>query len=298
MSGAEQIQWVQFLLIYLLLLIVMAIMHKAKINKTKMLLVSSVRMTVQLILAGMILTLIFENQNPAFTWLYMSAMTMFATHRVLSLNKHLNIRFKLIITASLIGAGLFVTLFLVAIVLRQNIGNPQYVIPLGGMIIGNAMTGITLGLNSFNMQLKMSKKKIHTLLALGVHPQKIMLPIVNTALEAALLPTMNSMIGMGIIFLPGMMTGQLLSGTLPQTAIMYQIAIVIAICTVTCLSVFSSLYFGYSTLYTKRLLFKNITGTKNIKDNKNITGTKNIKDNKDITDTKNMTNTKNMKDTI
>jgi putative ABC transport system permease protein len=60
------------------------------------------------------------------------------------------------------------------------------------------------------------------------------------------------MIGMGIISLPGMMTGQILSGTLPMTAILYQIAIIIAICAVTCLSVFCSLYFGYKTLYNKR----------------------------------------------
>jgi putative ABC transport system permease protein len=60
------------------------------------------------------------------------------------------------------------------------------------------------------------------------------------------------MIGMGIISLPCMMTGQILFGTLPITAIMYQIAIIIAICAVTCLSVFSSLYFGYKTLCNKR----------------------------------------------
>jgi putative ABC transport system permease protein len=60
------------------------------------------------------------------------------------------------------------------------------------------------------------------------------------------------MIGMGIVSLPGMMTGQILSGTLPTTAIMYQIAIMIAICTAVCLTVFCSLHFGYKTLYNKR----------------------------------------------
>ena len=66
------------------------------------------------------------------------------------------------------------------------------------------------------------------------------------------MPTLNSMVGMGIVSLPGMMTGQILSGTLPTTAILYQIAIMIAICTVVCLSVFGSLYFGYRTLYNDR----------------------------------------------
>ena len=67
-----------------------------------------------------------------------------------------------------------------------------------------------------------------------------------------MLPTINSMIGMGIVSLPGMMTGQILSGTLPTTAILYQIAIMIAICTVVTAASFGSLYFGYKTLYNHK----------------------------------------------
>ena len=96
---------------------------------------------------------------------------------------------------------------------------------------------------------------MESLLHLGLTPQKILLPMVNQALETALLPTLNSMLGMGIVSLPGMMTGQILSGTLPTTAILYQISIMIAICAVVCLSVFGSLYFGYKTLYNSRNQF-------------------------------------------
>ncbi|HEY4544033.1 MAG TPA: ABC transporter permease, partial [Tissierellaceae bacterium] len=95
------------------------------------------------------------------------------------------------------------------------------------------------------------RNRIDTLLNIGVTPKKILLPFVNQALETALLPTMNSMLGMGIVALPGMMTGQILSGTLPTTAILYQISITIVICTVVCLSVFGSLYLGYRTMYNE-----------------------------------------------
>jgi putative ABC transport system permease protein len=138
------------------------------------------------------------------------------------------------------------------IVVGESIFNPQYTIPLAGMIIGNAMTGVTLGLKSFNDNIKNQRSRIEALLNLGVTPKKILLPYVNNALETALLPTLNNMLGMGIISLPGMMTGQILSGTQPTTAIMYQIAIMIAICTSVCLTVFCSLNFGYRTLYNKR----------------------------------------------
>ena len=133
--------------------------------------------------------------------------------------------------------------------------NPQYIIPLSGMIMGNAMTGVNLAIKSFRETLDQQRNRINTLINLGIIPQKILLPFVNQSLETALLPTMNSMLGMGIVSLPGMMTGQILSGTLPTTAILYQISIMIAICTVVCLSVFSSLYLGYQTLYNKKNQF-------------------------------------------
>lgn len=252
MRGAVQLNILEFSLIYLLLIIVLVIMKKSKINQTKLLLIASIRMTVQLILAGLILTYIFENPNPFFIFAFLLAMILFSIRRVLSKNRNINRRFKWTIALSITLSGIFVLVFFVLIVVGETFFNPQYTIPLAGMIIGNAMTGVTLGMKTFTDNLKTERHKINALLNLGVTPKKILIPYVNNALETALMPTINSMLGMGIIFLPGMMTGQILSGTLPTTAIMYQIAIMIAICTSVCLTVFCSLNFGYRTLYNKR----------------------------------------------
>ncbi|MDF2473912.1 MAG: hypothetical protein K0R21_1694 [Anaerocolumna sp.] len=252
MQGAVQLNILQFSLIYLLLIIVLIIMKRSKINQSKFLLVASIRMTVQLVLAGLILTYIFKNPHPIFVILYLTAMTVFSIGRVLGKNKGVNQNFKIAVGLSLALSGLFVLAFFVLAVVGENIFNPQYTIPLAGMIMGNSMTGVTLGLKTFTDSIKTQRNKIDALLNLGVTPKKILIPYVNNALETALLPTMNSMIGMGIVSLPGMMTGQILSGTLPTTAIMYQIAIMIAICTAVCLTVFCSLHFGYKTLYNKR----------------------------------------------
>lgn len=137
-------------------------------------------------------------------------------------------------------------------VVGRSFFDPQYTIPLSGMIIGNAMTGVSLGLKTFLESLDSEQLRIETMMNLGVSFQKILRPMVNRALESALLPTINSMLGMGIIFLPGMMTGQILSGTLPTTAILYQIAIMIAICTSVCLTTWLSLNLGYQTLYNDK----------------------------------------------
>lgn len=252
MNGIVKLNIMQFSMVYVLLIVVLAIMKKTKINQTKMLLVASIRMTVQLVLAGLVLTYIFKNPHPIFTIMYLCAMTIFATHRVISKNKDINKNFRIGIGVSIAASGLGIIAFFVLVVVRVNLFNPQYTIPLGGMILGNTMTGVSLGVKTFSQSVSSSKAKINTLLNLGASPKKVLLPFVNNALETALIPTLNSMVGMGIVSLPGMMTGQILSGTLPMTAILYQIAIMISICTVVCLSVFCSLYIGYRTLYNDR----------------------------------------------
>ena len=242
----------QFSLVYILLLIVLFIMKRCEIEQTKLLVVASIRMTVQLVLAGLILTYIFETPHPVFTVLYIVIMTCFAIYIVLQRNKAINKNFKIIVGASLAASGISIVCFFIMAVVGVSIFNPQYTIPISGMIIGNAMTGVSLGLKTFTENIHAQKRQIETLINIGANPQKILGPFVNRATETALLPTLNSMLGMGIISLPGMMTGQILSGTLPMTAIFYQIAVIIAICAVTCMAVFCSLFFGYMTLYNER----------------------------------------------
>ena len=252
MSQIVKLEIGQFALIYLLLLAVLAVMKKCRVNEAKLLVVDSVRMTVQLTLAGWILTALFQHPHPVFTLLYLAMMVGFAIYRVLHRVPGLNRRFQWIVGASVALPGLCVLFFFVRVVVGESIFNPQYVIPIAGMVMGNTMTGAGLGLKTFCDSLSGQRSKLQALLAIGASPQKILFPFVSSALETALLPTLNSMLGMGIVSLPGMMTGQILSGTLPTTAILYQIAIMVAICTVVCLSCFGALYFGHRTLYNDR----------------------------------------------
>lgn len=242
----------QFALIYLLLILVLIVMKKCQISQTKLLFVASLRMTVQLVLAGLVLTYILQNPHPVFTILYLLLITGFAIYMVLSNNKSINKRFKVIVAVSLASTGLSIVAFFIMVVVGVSLFNPQYTIPISGMIIGSAMTGVSLGLKSFDENIKAQQARISSLLNIGATPKKILIPFVNRALETALLPTLYAMLGMGIIALPGMMTGQILAGVSPMTAILYQIAVLIAICAVTCLAVFCSLYFGYRTLYNDR----------------------------------------------
>lgn len=258
MNGVVQLQIWQFASVYLLLLIVGLIMKKCQINQTKLLIVANIRMTLQLVIAGLILTYIFKNPHMIFTILYLAVMILFTIYRVISKNKEINKKFKIVIGLSISVTGLFVIFFFICVVVGESLFNPQYVIPIAGMIMGNTMTGVSLGVKTFRESLNGQRAKINALMCVGARPKKILFPFVKQSLETAMLPTLNSMVGMGIVSLPGMMTGQILSGTLPMTAILYQIAIMVGICTVVTSACFGSLYFGYKTLYNSKEAIINI----------------------------------------
>lgn len=247
-KGIIQISILQFSTIYALLILVLLIMKKAKIDQSRLLFMASIKMSVQLFLAGLILTYIFGNPHPLFVIAYLMSMVTFSTVRIIKKNQHLNKQFKIIIFFALAFSGFSVVAFFVGLIVRTSLFNPQYVIPIAGMIMGNAMNGMSLGIKSLSDTMDLEKNKIETLINAGIEPKEILTPFVNKSLEMALLPTLNNMLNMGIIALPGMMTGQILSGTLPMTAIMYQIAIMIAITTGVSLSTFSALTLGYRTL--------------------------------------------------
>jgi putative ABC transport system permease protein len=138
----------------------------------------------------------------------------------------------------LVGAG--VTIFVVTeVVLRISPWyNPRYLIPLAGMIIGNAMNSATLGAERFRSELRLRRNEVETLLSLGFDVRKAASGAKKSAISAALLPTLNSMMVVGLVSLPGMMTGQIVSGTSPLIAIRYQIIVMLMISAAVMLSSF------------------------------------------------------------
>src|SRR6056297_2334437 len=92
---------------------------------------------------------------------------------------------------------------------------------------------------------------VESSLMLGATPKMASKSIVDNAFDSAILPTVNSMVGMGIVFLPGMMTGQILSGTSPVTAIQYQIAIMMGILGSVSLTVILFVQLGYKTFFNE-----------------------------------------------
>jgi putative ABC transport system permease protein len=208
-------------------------------------------MTIQLILTGYILVYLFDHINPLYTIIVVAVMEIFAIYNIFKRVKvKLSKPLKKIITISMLFGTLSSLIYFLFVVVNISPWyDPRYFIPIAGMLVGNSMTGISLGVTRLVDGMHAQRHLVESALMLGATPKIAAKEIVDNAFDAAILPTINSMVGMGIVFLPGMMTGQILSGTSPVTAIEYQIAIMLGILGSVALSVILFVQLGYKTFF-------------------------------------------------
>lgn len=253
MKGIIDLTLLQVALAYIFVVIVLIIVRLRGIRREKEIVIASVRMALQLILVGYLLIYIFKSPNVFVTILIIALMEAFAVHTILrKFKKQLFGELRKVIAVSMVAGTLFCLLYFLVVVVRISPWyDPQYFIPIAGMIVGNSMTGISLGVKSLLEGMTVQRAAVEEALTLGAAPQDASKSIINSTFDAAILPTLNSMAGMGIVFLPGMMTGQILSGTDPTTAIAYQIAIMLGILGAVALSVFMMLHWGSRTFFNK-----------------------------------------------
>jgi putative ABC transport system permease protein len=198
----------------------------------KRMLIATLRMVVQLSLVGLVLKSLFALASPWWTALAALAMILFAGREIMARQEK---RFAgpwgySLGTASMLFAAALVTIFALTGPVRPDPWyDPQYALPLLGMILGNTMTGISLGLHTLTTGLVRERAGVEAQLALGRKWSEAFRPVVRAALTSALMPIINSMAATGLVALPGMMTGQILAGVDPAEAVKYQILIMFLI---------------------------------------------------------------------
>ena len=191
-------------------LVVVGIFYKWSLGSRHALYAIS-RMLAQLLLIGYCLTYIFESDS---VWIVAAVLTvMVFTSSWIALRTIKNQRqtfYKYALCSILLGGG--TTLILVA----QGVLNldpwylPRYLIPLAGMIFANAMNSVSLAADRFDAEIKRDVDYVQAR---------------SIALRASLIPIINSLFAVGLVSLPGMMTGQILSGISPLVAVRYQIMV-------------------------------------------------------------------------
>ncbi len=248
----ESVSLLQMVIAYGLLVLVFGLAAWNRLDINKDLAIASLRMTVQLAAVGLILRYLFEVSLWYTTLILLLIMTGFAVHVVLGRVKRRVSQLPLILFIS-IGFSSFAVIaaFIFVIVDHEPWYDAQYVIPIGGMIIGNAMTASALATERLLSEVRSSRGAIEMMLSLGATSREASLEPYRAAYRAALLPTIASMTGMGIVHLPGMMTGQVLSGVEPLLAVKYQIAIVLAIISAAAISCLVCLYLERRRIFNR-----------------------------------------------
>ena len=239
-SGALPISDGRLALSALLILLNLAISSLLRLGLGRPLLLASTRMVVQLLLVGGVLEWLFHQQNPL---TILGLGLVMACIAALSAVQRTRRRFAGIYWNSLVTVAA-----LVGIIRPQPWFAPQYLIPILGMVLGNTLNGISLGLDRLMESFVGHRELVELRLCLGASRWEACRELVAEAIRVGMIPTINSMMVMGLVSLPGMMTGQILQGGAPTAAVRYQIVILFMIAAATALGLVAVVLLAYLRL--------------------------------------------------
>lgn len=229
-----------------------------KVGLEKVLLIGTLRTFVQLSAMGFLLNKIFSQNSWPFMVVLLLLMILVAGWEGARRQKDLRIPhlFPILSGAILLTTTLILLSILSFILKVEPWYYPYAMIPIGGMIIGNALNTATLGVNRFVGEMALRKDEVEMMLSLGAPPKAAAQDAFRISVKAAMIPTINAMMMVGLVQLPGVMTGQILAGVDPLIAVRYQIMIMYMWVTVSSLSVILTLVFVYRNFFTPQKQLK------------------------------------------
>ncbi len=245
------------ILCFFLLVIPLAISYRIKLHISRKTIDAVARMTVQLVLVGVFLTYVFDLNNRALNLAWVLGMVIIASYTTIR-NIELKMEKLLLpVILSFMAANLSVLLYFNEFVLDLgNLLEARYLIPIGGMILGNSLRGNIVGMGEFYEDIRRNENRYLYNLSLGASMYEALMPYIRKCLRSALRPTLANIATVGVVFLPGMMTGQILGGASPMLAIKYQISIMIALYVSTSMSTAFSIFSTINTTFDEYGLVK------------------------------------------
>lgn len=213
-----------------LLLIVLALSAWQRLDLGRQVVVGAIRATVQLVLIGHVLLWIFAVDSPLLVLAMLVVMSavaaITATHRQNVSSRERRTLAPILGLAIICGAVFTLIYVSVAVVHVTPWYSARYLIPLFGMIVANAMNGAAIAAERLQSEMDARRGEIEAFLALGSTPARACAEATRKALAAAMIPAVNALAIVGIVSLPGMMTGQILAGASPALAVRYQLVVV------------------------------------------------------------------------
>jgi len=249
MNGSNSINLTSLLIVSSLVIITLVFSYSQKLKLEKEIIFSAIRAVVQLVAVGYVLEYIFGFKSPIFTTLLLLFMTFNAAYNAAKRGKA--IKHGIMISFLSIVSGTLVTLTI--LILSKIIAyEPFQIIPISGMIISNSMVALGLCYKQISSDFKNKREEIETKLSLGADILPSSIGIIRDSIKTGMLPTIDSAKTLGIVSLPGMMTGLILAGVSPVEAIKYQIMVTFMLLSTTSISSFIACYLSYRSFFNSR----------------------------------------------
>lgn len=248
MNGAN-ISISSLMIASLLVIVSLLFSYFQKLKLEKETIISVIRAVIQLIAVGYILEFIFGLNNPAFTTLLVLIMTFNAAYNASKRGKEIKNGLLISFASIAVGAGLTLCVLVLSGAIKYQ---PNQIIPISGMIISNAMVALGLCYRQLSADFKSRRDEVETKLSLGADILPSSIEIIRDSIRTGMIPTIDSAKTLGIVSLPGMMTGLILAGTLPVQAIRYQIMVTFMLLSTTAISSFMACYFSYKGFFNNR----------------------------------------------
>lgn len=238
MQGATEISWLGLGYGALLVLATLAISRWQGLGLEAKLISGSIRTVVQLVAIGYVLGWVFAVNNP---WVVAGLCLLQLSFAVWTVGGMLQPALQAsrsIALCSLLPAYVLVLGLLVFVVITpEPFWEPRILLPLGGMLLGNSLTGVVLALNRYRSGLRDQRETILGRLSLGASWQQAVDQVRREAAQSALLPIVSMMLTVGVVALPGTMTGQIIAGADPVDAVKYQIVVMFMLAASTAIAV-------------------------------------------------------------
>ncbi len=226
----ENITYISICTLFIFFIFIIIMNYKLKLYISNKMIRSIIRMFIQLSLVGLFLEYIFKLDNPYVNITYLLLMMTVASITTIINTKTTFKKFFFPIIVSLIVIIFPLLLFFNYFVAKLDyLFISQVFIPISGMLLGNAMNGTILSIDTFYQSIKSKENEYFTTLSYTANRFEAIMPYFRNAITTSVKQNIATMETIGIVALPGMMTGQILSGSSPMTAILYQIGIMLAI---------------------------------------------------------------------
>ncbi len=232
-----------------LVLIALVFSYSQRLGLEKDILLSVTRAVLQLLIVGYFLDLIFSRESFLFTSFLLVFMVFNASRT--AAKRAGEIRNVKRIAFFAIACGSFLTLFILVATGALDYSSSQ-VVPVGGMIISNSMVALSLCFKNMTRSFKDKAREVETKLSLGADPLEASREIIRDSIRTGMTPTIDSAKTLGIVSLPGMMSGLILAGVSPVEAVKYQIMVTFMLISTTSIASFIASYLGYRSYFNSR----------------------------------------------